>query len=249
MQKIFAAIHALFLIFLLYKFGETLSGKDDIELVGFVKKERTMKTPNPYRNRIHKKRSKPEQSLEAPLPVPLPPLELDSMRSSIQDSNYSRLEGQVVKRMDEAENNRSIEHQENDDVPPPLQIEGTRFVLYNRHVCNNGTKVAIANSSAPFPVLLVLVHSRRENFLRREAIRNTYGSLYTYKNWDIRVIFLIGKGKKKKSSANKDATTQVRLAWEFDIFGDIIMGIQKTNCGIYRFLSIDCLIYVYRCIC
>jgi hypothetical protein len=113
-------------------------------------------------------------------------------------------------------------NKENDNNP----TFRTKFIWNNKNMCKYGEQDEIVNGSDPYPVLLVTVHSRRDHFLNRETIRHTYGNLYIYKNWDVRVIFIIGQGSKNKAEAKKNNKDDhhIRLSWEFTTYGDLIMG-------------------------
>lgn len=76
--------------------------------------------------------------------------------------------------------------------------------------------------------MVTLVHTARDHFLERKAIRETWGSLKSYKDWSTRVIFLLGEPSSPKEVLAEKITS------EFTHYGDIVMGnFQDT----YRYIN------------
>ena len=53
-------------------------------------------------------------------------------------------------------------------------------------------KKSVMRCNSEQPVLLVLIHSARDNFGRRNVIRNTWGGVKKYRSWTVACVFLIG---------------------------------------------------------
>ena len=65
-----------------------------------------------------------------------------------------------------------------------LDIEDFQYVYNNEQLC--------ASSQLNSKLLIVLVHSARQNGLSRNKIRQTWGQVQRYFDWDIRLVFLLG---------------------------------------------------------
>lgn len=63
-----------------------------------------------------------------------------------------------------------------------------------------------------------MVHTARSNFHQRYAIRNTWGSIKLFKQWQLQLIFLLGSDPKSSRDYN------TRLSNESKHHGDLIMG-------------------------
>lgn len=76
-------------------------------------------------------------------------------------------------------------------------------------------------------VVIIIVHTSRDHFEERLAIRRSYGSLPMYKRWVVRIAFLLGEPDPSKNSASdlKDLKKErAKLFKEHQKYGDLIIG-------------------------
>ena len=77
---------------------------------------------------------------------------------------------------------------------------------------------SILSCNSEQPVLLVLIHSSRDNFGRRNVIRNTWGAVKVYRSWTITCVFLIGA-----QLPSEDTSISRYLENEHNLEGDLAM--------------------------
>ncbi|CAG7822694.1 unnamed protein product [Allacma fusca] len=115
-----------------------------------------------------------------------------------------------------------------------LDIQDFHFNLNNETICAAKVRsVPGQGILAPMPSLepeepgpilghgiyfMIIVHSAPDHFAERQAIRSTWGSVKTLKNWAIRLVFLLG------SDVESDSGIQKSIYRESVIFGDIVSG-------------------------
>ena len=126
---------------------------------------------------------------------------------------------------------------EEPDSPRPralLDIPDFRFVLNNVSVCapKQRSPRGIGIRAPRYPsdpdkpyrpgegvYFMILVHSAPHHFAERQAIRSTWGSVRTLKNWAIRLVFLLGT-----DTPPLDASVRKSVFRESFLFGDIVAG-------------------------
>ncbi|CAL8123580.1 unnamed protein product [Orchesella dallaii] len=93
--------------------------------------------------------------------------------------------------------------------------------LHNfKWIANNASICELNDNSAK--LLVILVHTARDHFVERRAIRESWGSLTSYLDWSIRVIFLLGE----EEPIPKPHQQQVKSDIETELVnnGDLVMG-------------------------
>ncbi|KAG4070472.1 hypothetical protein HA402_005704 [Bradysia odoriphaga] len=111
----------------------------------------------------------------------------------------------------------------------------TLLIYNNEHLCSSNTPHAYmynhhrrhwssessASETKPTISIVIVIPSRRNNFMQRKLIRHTYGSIRQLNNVNIlAVVFILGIAEDPKDSAtNLNELNSERL-----LFGDIIVG-------------------------
>lgn len=94
-------------------------------------------------------------------------------------------------------------------------LDNFEFVMNNASLCIESTEI---HSS----VIVIMVHTARNNFDQRYAIRRTWGSVKVIRKWRLHLIFLLGSDS--NSNPESYIETQTRLLDESIEYGDMIMG-------------------------
>lgn len=82
----------------------------------------------------------------------------------------------------------------------------------------NNASICESAKIASYPSIVIMVHTARSHFNRRNAIRNTWGSIKFFKEWNLHLIFLLGIDPKSSSEF------EARILNEQKLHGDMIMG-------------------------
>lgn len=90
-----------------------------------------------------------------------------------------------------------------------VDLEDFKYIMNNNSICSSS---AVGNLSS----IVIIVHTARNHFVERYAIRQTWGSLKLYKGWIFHLVFLLGND----NASNADN----RLNEESKLNGDMIMG-------------------------
>ncbi|KAJ6645589.1 Beta-1,3-galactosyltransferase 5 [Pseudolycoriella hygida] len=107
---------------------------------------------------------------------------------------------------------QSINETHNDTL---ANLHNFEFVINNATLCMES-----ASTENPSSVIVIMVHTARNNFNHRYAIRNTWGSVKKYRQWHLHLIFLLGIDSQNPSGSYE----QNKLLDESKEHGDIIMG-------------------------
>lgn len=91
---------------------------------------------------------------------------------------------------------------ERDDFTRLIDLENFTFLMNNLVVCNDSD-----------PLLIAIVHSHPNNFLKRSTIRNTWGSVVGFR---FKLVFLVGISPNKR--------LQTSLEEENKLYRDLIQG-------------------------
>jgi hypothetical protein len=105
-----------------------------------------------------------------------------------------------------------------------LNLQSLSFDLNNSSMCL--TSSAQSNSTSTKDLgdgiyFMIIVHSSPEHFEARQAIRSTWGSVKSLKNFAIRLIFVLGKSGDSVQDADLVENSIIR---ESELFGDIVTG-------------------------
>lgn len=92
-----------------------------------------------------------------------------------------------------------------------VDLQHFEYVMNNVSICTSSQK-------EDFFYIVIMVHTARSNFNQRYAIRNTWGSIKLFKQWQLQLIFLLGSDPKSSRDYN------TRLSNESKHHGDLIMG-------------------------
>ncbi|KAJ6643331.1 Beta-1,3-galactosyltransferase 1 [Pseudolycoriella hygida] len=95
-----------------------------------------------------------------------------------------------------------------------VNLYNFKFVLNNAAICKQNA------SNHTHSSLVIMIHSARDHFSERYAIRRTWGSLKTYMNWNLHLIFLLGIDSKSHPGNH----VENRIMEESNEHKDIIMG-------------------------
>lgn len=98
-----------------------------------------------------------------------------------------------------------------------LDISHFHFTLNNFQLCEPSS----TNSSNGI-YFVILVHSAPNHFIERQAIRTTWGSVKSFRNWSFRLIFLMGEAHNPHEMSNSDVREEILN--ESDLYGDIVTG-------------------------
>lgn len=115
-----------------------------------------------------------------------------------------------------------------------VSSQNLTFIMNNSSLCSSvrrksrkskntvsgyGGGSVTSGSSGEGIYFMIVVHSAPDHFSERQAIRSTWGSVKTLKNFAIRLIFVVGK---YHLGPNPALETSIRR--ENELFGDIVMG-------------------------
>lgn len=90
---------------------------------------------------------------------------------------------------------------------PLLNLTKFKYLLDPHNLCAEETN------------LLIAVHTARNNFDAREAIRETYGGLKSYKSWNLKVVFFMGI-----AGTSEPTFVEPLLREESANYSDIVVG-------------------------
>lgn len=93
-----------------------------------------------------------------------------------------------------------------------VNLHNFQYVMNNASLC--------MQSTSPTETIVIMIHSSRSNFDERYAIRSTWGSIKSYKQWHFRLIFLLGID----AVSDPLSYIETRLKDESKQHGDLIMG-------------------------
>ncbi|CAL8121808.1 unnamed protein product [Orchesella dallaii] len=96
-----------------------------------------------------------------------------------------------------------------------LNITHFKWIRNNESLCQK--------ESLFVKILPVLVHTARNHFVERQAIRNTWASFQNYENWSVRPVFLMGEANPNSVPSIRQSEEE-KLDHEHLIHGDIITG-------------------------
>lgn len=82
----------------------------------------------------------------------------------------------------------------------------------------NNASICSSSALGNQPSIVIIVHTARDHFAERYAIRETWGSIKVYKGWIFHLVFLLGNDPASKLEFGD------RLSEEAKQHGDIIMG-------------------------
>ncbi len=128
-----------------------------------------------------------------------------------------------------------------------LNIANFRWIMNNESICKPDP-----NAPTDSKILPVLIHTNRDHFSERKAIRKSWGSIPIYKKWDVRLIFLLGEPDREKTakeiaeleepiddeqvdspdynvSEDELEQEQNKLHEEQHVFGDLVIGSFRDN--------------------
>lgn len=91
-----------------------------------------------------------------------------------------------------------------------VNLQNFQYVMNNVSICTASDN---GNTST-----IIMVHTARSHFQQRYAIRNTWGSIKTFKKWHLHLIFLLGSDPMSSLEFN------AQLSNESNEHGDMIMG-------------------------
>ncbi|CAL8072288.1 unnamed protein product [Orchesella dallaii] len=93
---------------------------------------------------------------------------------------------------------------------------------------NNDSICKLNSTSHPeLKLMPVLIHTARSHFEERRVIRESWGSLSIYKNWTLRLVFLLGeadRGFNPQVNQKEFETQEEKLSREQKEYGDLVMG-------------------------
>lgn len=162
----------------------------------------------------------------------------DFSSPSSEDSSLSVYEDAIASK-NEPRIKKLIIIEETWNEPGLLNIANFRWIMNNESICKPDPTVPTSK------ILPVLIHTNRDHFSVRRAIRKSWGSIPIYKNWDVRLIFLLGEPDREKTAKeiaeleepndeeevdnpdynnSEDETEQEKLHEEQHEFGDLVIG-------------------------
>lgn len=114
-----------------------------------------------------------------------------------------------------------------EDVPSPLKLYDQPTLLNLNPFSWEMLNQSLCAPNPAYPkdtrILPVLVHTVRNHFDERLALRRSWGSVPLYKKWDVRLVFLLGE-QDRGSRPEVSQQQERRLTAEQNIFGDIVIG-------------------------
>jgi len=100
-----------------------------------------------------------------------------------------------------------------------LDIPHFHYTLNNHQLCQLSPNSNTSNGI----YFVILVHSAPDHFVERQAIRTSWGSVKSFRNWSIRLVFLLGQLTKSHEETSNSAVQEGILS-ESDLYGDIVRG-------------------------
>lgn len=109
-----------------------------------------------------------------------------------------------------------------------LVNEFLEIVTSNKSICNGISENY--KKSGGIRLAIVVVHSERSHFSERQFIRESWGSIREWDDWEIRTVFLLGQsdyclkirdGKEARENAKDE---EQEISNEVEKFGDIVIG-------------------------
>jgi hypothetical protein len=116
--------------------------------------------------------------------------------------------------------NGSQENKQSPSVSALLDLSDFHYLLNNEVLCNP------SQLSDKSKLLIVLIHSARQNLESREAIRHSWALVRKYSGWEVRLLFLIGA----EDPFNPETTIEERnlinstIEVEEEKYSDMLMG-------------------------
>ncbi|CAL8117808.1 unnamed protein product [Orchesella dallaii] len=103
-----------------------------------------------------------------------------------------------------------------------VNLHDFKWLRNNESICKRTEEFSNTTNLIP-----VLVHTARSHFSERLTIRKSWGSIPPYKNWSIRLIFLLGIADRGEDPARNEKQFQEQerlLNLEQAEFGDLVTG-------------------------
>jgi len=97
-----------------------------------------------------------------------------------------------------------------------LDLKNFHWLANNASICNPSEKTS--------KLLAILVSTARDHFGERKTIRETWGSVSSYLDWSVRIIFLLGKETPIQKDTKMGNEIKSKIDSEIENYGDLVMG-------------------------